>query len=388
MKLLLITPYYPYPAEKTGGVHTINMILNNLSNYEIDIFYYGEDENKNYKFNNQIKNVYYEDLRNKKKYSRLKSLLIGKTYSSYMYNKDSDVLNSILSSNIYDVIIYDQYSSMDFNIKTNTSKCNYLFMHDSYPMLFERKRKTAGIIGKIYYTLQYKYAIKEEKNNYSKYNKIIFVSSKDIEIETKIHKKEKCKYYLCNLGIDNNAVLHSTNIKLEKNSIVFTGVMDYEPNEDAMIYFIKNIFDKVIEHFPDVVLYIVGKNPTNTLLKLTHGNKHIVVTGKVDNIFSYIKSAAVYISPLRIGSGKKNKIIEALACETPIVASSISMDGFEDIEEKNIIVRADSTEEWIESICYLLSKESYRNELKQKMHCVLDDSYSWKNIAEKLVKEN
>ena len=55
MKLLLITPYYPYPAEKTGGVHTINMILNNLSNYEIDIFYYGEDENKNYKFNNQIK---------------------------------------------------------------------------------------------------------------------------------------------------------------------------------------------------------------------------------------------------------------------------------------------------------------------------------------------
>ena len=107
-------------AEKTGGVHTINMILNNLSNYEIDIFYYGEDENKNYKFNNQIKNVYYEDLRNKKKYSRLKSLLIGKTYSSYMYNKDSDVLNSILSSNIYDVIIYDQYSSMDFNIKTNS----------------------------------------------------------------------------------------------------------------------------------------------------------------------------------------------------------------------------------------------------------------------------
>ena len=162
MKLLLITPYYPYPAEKTGGVHTINMILNNLSNYEIDIFYYGEDENKNYKFNNQIKNVYYEDLRNKKKYSRLKSLLIGKTYSSYMYNKDSDVLNSILSSNIYDVIIYDQYSSMDFNIKTNTSKCNYLFMHDSYPMLFERKGKMANIVGRIYYKLQYIYSIKEE----------------------------------------------------------------------------------------------------------------------------------------------------------------------------------------------------------------------------------
>ena len=159
MKLLLITPYYPYPAEKTGGVHTINMILNNLSNYEIDIFYYGEDENKNYKFNNQIKNVYYEDIRKKKKYSRLKSLLIGKTYSSYMYNKDSDVLNSILSSNIYDVIIYDQYSSMDFNIKTNTSKCNYLFMHDSYPMLFERKGKMANIVGRIYYKLQYIYIL-------------------------------------------------------------------------------------------------------------------------------------------------------------------------------------------------------------------------------------
>lgn len=185
MKLLLITPYYPYPAEKTGGVHTINMILNNLSNYAIDIFYYGEDENKNYKFNNQIKNVYYEDLRNKKKYSRLKSLLIGKTYSSYMYNKDSDVLNSILSTNIYEVIIYDQYSSMDFNIKTNTSKCNYLFMHDSYPMLFERKGKMANIVGRIYYKLQYIYSIKEEENNYTKFDKIFFVSSKDISNEKK-----------------------------------------------------------------------------------------------------------------------------------------------------------------------------------------------------------
>ena len=327
MKLLLITPYYPYPAEKTGGVHTINMILNNLSNYAIDIFYYGEDENKNYKFNNQIKNVYYEDLRNKKKYSRLKSLLIGKTYSSYMYNKDSDVLNSILSTNIYEVIIYDQYSSMDFNIKTNTSKCNYLFMHDSYPMLFERKGKMANIVGRIYYKLQYIYSIKEEENNYTKFDKIFFVSSKDISNEKNMHSKISDRFYLCNIGIDINEVLKAPELKLKGKSLVFTGVMDYEPNEDAMVYFIQEVFDKVAKKCPEVTLYIVGKNPTDKLKKLVKNRKNIIVTGKVDSVFSYIKSSTIYISPLRIGSGKKNKIIEAISCGTPLIASTVSMEG-------------------------------------------------------------
>lgn len=386
MKLLLITPYYPYPAEKTGGVHTINMILNNLSNYEIDIFYYGEDENKNYKFNNQIKNVYYEDLRNKKKYSRLKSLLIGKTYSSYMYNKDSDVLNSILSSNIYDVIIYDQYSSMDFNIKTNTSKCNYLFMHDSYPMLFERKGKMANIVGRIYYKLQYIYSIKEEENNYTKFDKIFFVSSKDISNEKNMHSKISDRFYLCNIGIDINEVLKAPELKLKGKSLVFTGVMDYEPNEDAMVYFIQEVFDKVAKKCPEVTLYIVGKNPTDKLKKLVKNRKNIIVTGKVDSVFSYIKSSTIYISPLRIGSGKKNKIIEAISCGTPLIASTVSMEGFEDIEDKNLILRADSSNEWVENICKLLSDEEKRIDIKKRMLNLLDESYSWKNIAKKLVE--
>ena len=106
-----------------------------------------------------------------------------------------------------------------------------------------------------------------------------------------------------------------------------------------MIVFIQEVFDKVAEKCPEVTLYIVGKNPTDKLKKLVINRKNIIVTGKVDSVFSYIKSSTIYISPLRIGSGKKNKIIEAISCGTPLIASTVSMEGFEDIEDKNLILR-------------------------------------------------
>lgn len=272
---------------------------------------------------------------------------------------------------------------MKFAKKVDSKKI--LFMHDCIPMLFKRKISLSeSIYRKWYYKLQYKFVLKEEMKYYDQFEKIIFVSQKDIEYEKKIHGRKKYSYGLCNLGIDLQIVKSAPQIRLDKNSIIFTGIMDYEPNEDAMIYFVEHIFDKVVEKVPTVTLYIVGKNPTKKLLKTVDGKENIIVTGKVDNIFTFIKAAQVYISPLRFGSGKKNKIIEAISCARPIIASTVSLEGFDDIIEKNIIRRADSDEEWVENIIELLNDTQECARISREVEKLIDNTYSWKKIADSI----
>lgn len=385
MRLLLITPYYPYPAEKTGGTHTINFLIKNISDYVIDIFYYGENRlhEQEVRFSKNINEIHYEDLRCGSLKKRIKSIFYKKTYSSYMYKKNSTILEDLLNKKNYDLIILDQYSSMNFNLQIESK--TILFMHDSYPLLFSRKKKIAKGIGKIYYELQRKYSIEEEKDNYGKYKKIIFVSSKDIKEEVGIHPEHKEKFHVCNLGIDLKEVREASEVQMSDNSLVFTGVMDYEPNEDAMIYFINNVFTKVKNTVPNVTLYIVGKNPTKRLLDCVAEEESIVVTGKVESVFSYIKSATIYVSPLRMGSGKKNKIIEAMACQVPIIASDVSLDGFDDLETTDLIKHASSDEEWVNQIVNLLNDTKEQNRIKSNMSNLINESYNWERIAENLM---
>lgn len=384
MKYLLVTPFFPFPEEKSGGVHTINKILKYLENCDIDIFYYGEErvvDERKYCFGS-IQNVYYEDLRQAGIFRRLKSILEQKTYTLAMNKSRSQVLDGLLRRESYDIIIYDQYTSMDMPVReTNRS---ILFMHDSMPLLFDRKKTMTGKIGKLYYSMQKRYAVREEARLLSKFTKVILVSSIDIELEKKTHPEYADRFALCNLGVEVQEVDAAPIIEIDHNSIIFTGVMDYEPNEDAMIFFLTDIFPRIIQRLPTLKLYIVGKNPTKKLLEIAQKQKNVTVTGRVENIFSYIKSCKVYVSPLRMGSGKKNKIIEAMACQVPIIASDVSMDGFGK-EEDAIIVRANTADEWTEEICKMIGNANRISEIKEEMKNIIDDRYDWRKIADQVI---
>lgn len=385
MKLLLITPFYPYPAEKTGGTHTIHMIIKHINSCKVDIFYYGESRSEEIPFSDHVGTVFYEDLRASGFCWRVQSIWRGKTYSSFMYKEKSEILTGLLQNGQYDCVLLDQFSSMQYSLGIQGKAI--LFMHDSIPMLFERKAGLASVLGKIYYFLQTRYAIREEKKYYKRFERILFVSAKDIEYEKHIHQAYADKFEVCNLGIDLEMVDHAPLIELHRNSLIFTGIMDYGPNEDAMIYFLEHVFDSILERISSAHLYIVGKNPTKKLMDTAYSKRNVTVTGEVENIFSYIKAGTVYISPLRLGSGKKNKIIEAMACEKPIVASPVSMEGFDELATGKLISIACTDKEWVDSVIDLLKDQEKRQWIGRQMRSNINDAYNWKVIARNMISQ-
>ena len=110
--------------------------------------------------------------------------------------------------------------------------------------------------------------------------------------------------------------------------LLFTGTIDYFPNTDAAWYFYHEIFPYVKQALPDVMFYVVGTNPPKKLKKL-EANGDIVVTGRVPDVRPYFNDAAVFVSPMRCGSGTQVKNLEAMAMRVPVVTSSFGIAGTE-----------------------------------------------------------
>lgn len=382
-KVLIITPYYPYPAEKNGGIHTLNAIIKNLPNRKADIFYYGESKNEEFKFSENINNVYHECLLKKSKLNYIFSILKGVTYTTFRFKNKSVVLNEI-SKNQYDEIYFDQFASIKFASYFKKNNVLINIAHDSMPMYFMRKKELSNnYLSKLYYQLQMFFSKREEKKYYSYFKKIAYLSDVDVNFEKRILPEFSEKFFESNIGIDIEKVDTAPTIKLPSKTIIFTGVMNYGPNHDAMMYFVNNIWDKIYEQDKDVNLYIVGKNPEKELIELCNSKKNIVVTGMVDNVFSYIKSSYIYISPLRFGTGKKNKVLEAIACKTPLIASKVSLEGFKNIDD--YVLEANESDEWIEQVLSLIANQEYYNSIKEKMNDAINNEYSWEIITKKLV---
>jgi len=126
--------------------------------------------------------------------------------------------------------------------------------------------------------------------------------------------------------IDTALVRPASDEEIRPRSLVFVGAMTHQPNVDAILTFHRTIWPELRAGFPDAQWAIVGANPPPEILALD-GREGIHVRANVPDVRPFIAGAAVYIAPLRIGSGVKVKIMEALAMGKAIVATPIAAEG-------------------------------------------------------------
>ena len=166
----------------------------------------------------------------------------------------------------------------------------------------------------------------------------------------------------------------------EGNTLVFTGSMDWIPNEDAMLYFIKAIFPHIRQQVPDTCLWIVGRKPSARLKALAAQENGVRVTGRVDDIRPYVCDAAVYVVPLRIGGGTRIKIFEAMAMGKAVVSTAIGAEGLPVQQEENILL-ADQPKEFANKVVALLKDPRYRTSLGTAARKLVEQKHSWELVG-------
>jgi len=161
--------------------------------------------------------------------------------------------------------------------------------------------------------------------------------------------------------------------------IVFTGSMDWHPNEDAMRYFMDTILPLLRREVPEVSLTIVGRNPSRDLREAAEA-AGVTVTGTVDDVRPYIRRAAVYVVPLRIGGGTRLKIYEALAMGKAVVSTTIGAEGLP-LQEGVHILRADDPDAFAGKVVDLLRDRTKRQNLGTAGRRLMEQEYSWSRVA-------
>lgn len=135
-------------------------------------------------------------------------------------------------------------------------------------------------------------------------------------------------------------------------TVVFVGGFDYRPNADAARWLAGTIFPRVRADVPDATLLLVGRHPPADLLA-RHGRDGLLVTGEVEDARAIVSRATVSVAPIRVGSGTRIKILEALACARPVVSTSLGVEGL-DLEPGRDVEIADDTPAFAQVVAALL----------------------------------
>jgi sugar transferase (PEP-CTERM/EpsH1 system associated) len=156
--------------------------------------------------------------------------------------------------------------------------------------------------------------------------------------------------------------------------IVFTGLMTYRPNADAASHFLREVWPAVRAARPAATFTAVGWGLPDALRPLL-GNG-VVHTGRVPDVRPYLREASVVVAPLRIGSGTRLKILEALAMGKAVVSTSVGCEGL-DVRHGQHLLVADDPSSFARSVVRLLQNPAEAEVLGRRGRELVEDKYGW-----------
>lgn len=155
---------------------------------------------------------------------------------------------------------------------------------------------------------------------------------------------------------------------------VFVATLGWAPNVDAAVWFGEDVWPEVHRRTPDARLLLVGRDPSASVRALASSS--VEVSGTVSDVRPYLAKARVAVAPLRSGGGTRLKILEALDGGRPVVATSVAVDGLEDLIGEGVVV-ADDPESMIEAVSGLLNDPDRASALGRAGHEAVAARHTW-----------
>jgi len=381
LKILFISPYFPYYNKGGGGTVSFQRIKSLSKFAQIDLIFLAngeeflkyKDEIKDFvKEFNYVKQNKIEIIKNIALYFPQKSLRESFAFSKNLLK----ILKEKILLNKYDLIWFNHERTYQYSLYISSCK-KIVDLHD---VTSERHKRTFLKEKNFFLKLIHLYEFFRIKNVERKILKNVdgvIVTSKEEKRKIKNSKKVYELAFYPEIKIKK--------LENDEKNILFIGDMDYFPNRDALFYFIKKIFPHIKEKIKDVKLIIVGPSINKSIEKLSNG-KDIIVKGFVPKIEEVYSKINVLVVPIRIGTGIRVKIIEAMANGIPIVSTKIGCEGIKGIKDGvNIMIR-DNPLEFAEAVERILVDKKLAESISKSGYELVKKYYSTENLKEIIKK--
>jgi glycosyltransferase involved in cell wall biosynthesis len=287
-------------------------------------------------------------------------------------------LRKLLQSEKYDVIVCDFLVAAGV-IPWDLPCPKVLFTHNVEALIWKRHYEVArNPLWKMLSWREWRAMERAEKRYLREADHVLAVSQTDCDFFAKELPTEKLTVIPTGVDIEYFSPIA---VEEEPGSLVFTGSMDWMPNEDGIFYFAEEILPRIFEKLPNARLSVVGRKPSARLKALAATDPHhLHLTGWVDDIRPYLAQSAVCIVPLRVGSGTRLKIFEAMGMGKAIVSTTIGAEGLP-VRHGEDVLLADSPDDFAQSVVRLLEDAAERRRLGNAARELVETKYSWGSVA-------
>ena len=287
-------------------------------------------------------------------------------------------LRALLEQNKYDVILCDFMVAAGV-IPWEAPTPKVLFTHNVEATIWRRHYEVASnAVWKAISWLEWRKMEAAERHYLRLADRVLAVSETDRDAFASFLKIDKLTVIPTGVDVE---FFQPTGGEEAENSLVFTGSMDWLPNEDAIFYFVDSILPLIKLQRPDVSLKVVGRSPSRKLQALAEIEKSIHLTGWVNDVRPFVACGAACIVPLRIGGGTRLKIFEAMAMGKAVVSTSVGAEGLAVRSDENILL-ADTPDDFAESVISLLRDAKRRQQLGTAARRLVQENYSWTKVAD------
>lgn len=395
MNILLLSHRVPFPPNKGEKIRTFHQLkhLRELGHH-IHLFSPYEDKTELAHFN-ELQGSWCTSVEAAPLKPKAMRLLTGLVKGQPMsvanfYDKTlQQKFDQFLSDNTVDAIICSASSVAEYIFKSTA-----LPSLDKKPLLimdfmdvdsdkWGQYQQSSSFPMSMVYAREQRLLAEYEKQIVKKFDASYLIAQAEVTLfNQKVMQSDKV--HVMGNGLD-TSVFYPSKIKQPNPAPVFlfTGVMDYKPNEDAVIWFVNTCWPSIITQHPNAKFVIAGMNPSADINQLANDNS-IEVTGFVDDILPYYHQADIFVAPFRLARGVQNKVLQAFACALPVISTPMGAEGILCQADQDILI-ASTPDEFIAQANQLIAQPKLAESIGQSALHIIKQHYSWQGQLQPLV---
>lgn len=391
MRILMLTPYLPYPLLSGGQVRTYNLLKQISKEHEVTLFaLIKKKEELQY-----IKELepYCHKIklfkRTAKPWHPRNILLAGFTPFPFVVTRNlvmslKQEIAKELEEIKHDLIHVETFYMMPNIPKTAVptilveQTIEYLGYEDFAAKIRRRWPLLRPLLNLDIAKIRY-----WEKHYWRRCDRLVTVSEDDRDFIRQVEPSIKNIDVVSN-GVDINFFSQVKKKLSSQPSLLFVGTFHWLPNVEAVEFLVEKIWPLIKQAVPNIYLRIVGPSPTKKIIDYEKQDKQITVTGRVPDIREEYAKANILLAPVFSGKGTRYKVLEAMASETPVVGTSIALEGIQAEPNKHFL-QGDSAEEMAKVAIELLGDEERQKRLGKSGKEFVSRRFSWEIIAQDLL---
>lgn len=383
----MLTPYLPFPLHSGGQIRTYNLLKQLTAKHEVTLFALIKDETEK---------QYIEELekyckkvrvfkRTKKPFTL--SNIIRTAVSSYPFlvirNYVSEVRDAVqkeLQEHSYDVIHAETFYMMPHLPPTHIPT---LLVEQTIEYLgYESYAAKVSPLLRPILKIDIHKIKKWERFFWNYCDQLVVMSEEDKKfIAAEIGDKKKIE--VVENGVDTAWFAEKKRQEPEQPTLLSVGTFKWLPNIEAVTFLVEKVWPLIKKKIPNCKLWIVGASPTDQILTFSRTDSSITVTGNIPDIRDAFTQSHLLAAPVFSGKGTRYKILEALATETPVVATQTAVEGL-GVENNKHVSISNTAEKMAAAMVELLKSKEKRKSLAQNGKKYVTEHFDWKMISQKL----